>query len=326
MRHGVRIVDAIVETKKWASFARLEAPLRPRCTHQVTNMPIPFLLLSLAVCLLWVPPLSISGRYVPAWCPAFSAAVIAGLLSGALAPVAVLWLGMLCAMGWGTHIVDQGWRSTTLTVLTAVAALVMSLHKLPGFHNPAVFVGFKLTLDATPFTLYFNFDKGAAGLVILASLGPKLTRIRAWPALLPTTLMAATITSAVAIGAAVAVGFTRFEPKAPGTTLVFLLTNLLFTCVAEEAFFRGLIQARLTRLAEMSKRPWLKPVAIGLSAILFGLVHVSGGGPTMVFATLAGLGYAMVYERTSAIEAPILVHFALNTIHFLLFTYPSLAR
>ena len=289
-------------------------------------MPVPFLLLSLAVCLLWVPSLSIGGRSVPAWCLAFGAAVVAGLLGGALAPVAVLWLGILCALGAGTHIIGQGWRSTALTVLAAVAALVMALHKLPGFHNPAVFAGVRLTPDATPFTLYFNFDKGAAGLVVLASLGPPLTRLRAWPALLPTTLLAAAITSAVAIGAAVAVGFTTFEPKVPVGTLGFLVTNLLFTCVAEEAFFRGIIQERLTRLAQASKRPWLKPVAIGLSSILFGLVHVSGGMPTIVFATLAGLGYAMVYERTNAIEAPILVHFGLDAIHFLLFTYPSLAR
>ena len=289
-------------------------------------MPVPFLLLSLAVCLLWVPSLPIGGRAIPAWCLAFGAAVIAGWISGVLAPVAVLWLGMLCAMGWGAHVVDPGWRSTTLTVLTALAALAMSLHKLPGFHNPVVFAGVKLTPDATPFTLYLNFDKGAAGLVVLASLGPRLTRIRAWAALLPTTLMAAAITSAVAIGAAVAAGFTTFEPKVPAATLVFLVANLLFTCVAEEAFFRGLIQERLTRVARTSKRPGLKPVAIGLSAILFGLVHVSGGVPTIVFATLAGFGYAVVYERTRAIEAPILVHFALNAIHFLLFAYPSLAR
>jgi uncharacterized protein len=44
----------------------------------------------------------------------------------------------------------------------------------------------------------------------------------------------------------------------------------------------------------------------------------------VVLATAAGLGYSIVYQRTRSIEMSMLAHFALNTVHFLLFTYPAL--
>jgi membrane protease YdiL (CAAX protease family) len=44
-----------------------------------------------------------------------------------------------------------------------------------------------------------------------------------------------------------------------------------------------------------------------------------------VLAGLAGLGYAVVYQRTMRLEMSVLAHFTVNAVHFLLFTYPALA-
>jgi membrane protease YdiL (CAAX protease family) len=38
----------------------------------------------------------------------------------------------------------------------------------------------------------------------------------------------------------------------------------------------------------------------------------------------AGLGYGWVFMRTQRIEAAMAVHFGVNAVHFLLFTYPRL--
>jgi membrane protease YdiL (CAAX protease family) len=46
----------------------------------------------------------------------------------------------------------------------------------------------------------------------------------------------------------------------------------------------------------------------------------------VLFATLAGLGYAAAYLRSGRIEGAILTHFALNAVHFVAFTYPALVR
>jgi membrane protease YdiL (CAAX protease family) len=66
-------------------------------------------------------------------------------------------------------------------------------------------------------------------------------------------------------------------------------------------------------------------VALGVTAILFGLAHFGGGWQYVCAATVAGLGYGWAYQRTQRVEAAMAVHFGNNALHFLLFTYPSLA-
>ncbi len=64
--------------------------------------------------------------------------------------------------------------------------------------------------------------------------------------------------------------------------------------------------------------------ALLICAILFGLAHAGGGVWYVLLATVAGLGYGLVYHRTQRIELSILLHFALNSIHILFFSYPAL--
>lgn len=61
-----------------------------------------------------------------------------------------------------------------------------------------------------------------------------------------------------------------------------------------------------------------------LASLMFGLAHFKGGISYVMLATVAGVGYGFVYQKTKRIESSILVHFAVNTIHFLFFTYPAL--
>lgn len=52
-------------------------------------------------------------------------------------------------------------------------------------------------------------------------------------------------------------------------------TNLFFTCVSEEALFRGIIQRHLERsLNRFRNGAWL---ALGAAAVCFGLAHFGGG-------------------------------------------------
>jgi membrane protease YdiL (CAAX protease family) len=183
----------------------------------------------------------------------------------------------------------------------------------------------RLTPDAAPSTLGLGFDKAAAGLLLLAAFSTRATSWRQAVLQLPAVAAVAVATAAVSIGVALAAGYVRFAPKWPEVAPTFLLANLLFTCVAEEAFFRGLIQERLMRLAETRRQPAWNGIAIAVSTVLFGLAHAGGGATWLLVATLAGLGYAVAYARTRTIEGAILVHFAVNAAHFVAFTYPRLA-
>lgn len=282
-----------------------------------------FVLLGLAVVAVWVPPVAVKQKAWPVWPALLAAAAVAGVVYGVLSPAAWLSLAVLTGLCWSSQRAQGAWRST-LTALAALLALTMSLHKLPGFHNPTLYVGARFTPDAVPFTSYVNFDKGAAGLLLLAFFARRSHR---WTDATRAALRAApwaALTIAVTLGTAWAIGLLRPAPKLPPWAAVFLASNLLFTCVAEESFFRGLIQERLARVRRFGRAaPW---VAAAASALLFGAAHAGGGLAYVSVATLAGLGYAAVYARTRAIEPAIVTHFAVNTIHFVAFTYPALAR
>lgn len=289
------------------------------------NFPLPFSLLGLAIALVWMPSLPLGHRRLPPWTLAFGAACIAGALapSPVLAPAALAELALLAALAWAGA-AAPAWRGT-FTVLAAVLALALSLHLLPGFHPAVLFHDVRLTPDAAPFALALSFDKAAAGLLLLAAFSVRVASWRQFASQLPAIAMAALTTSVVAIGIALAAGYVRFEPKWVEASPAFLVANLLFTCVAEEAFFRGLIQERLMRLGESRHQPAWRWIAIAVSTVLFGLAHAGGGLTWMLFAMVAGFGYAAIYARTRTIEGAILVHFAVNAAHFLVFTYPRLA-
>ena len=109
------------------------------------------------------------------------------------------------------------------------------------------------------------------------------------------------------------------------------LTRMLFevlveiplaTVMFEEVAFRGVL------LGLLRKRLPTWP-AVAVSAVLFGLWHVDGvvhrhHGPglaaavagTVVATTLAGLGFAWLRVRSDSLVAPVLAHWATNSLAF----------
>lgn len=238
---------------------------------------------------------------------------------------AIFTLVALLSLAWVAH-TARGANRVVVVLLTAFGALALSLHFVPGFFNLKWLTAVKLTADAVPFTLTVNFDKGSAGLFLFALLVPRLTSAGDLRSIWKPTLIIALVTTCVVVATAVIISYIRFEPKLPPETAGFLLVNLIFTCFAEEAFFRGLLQESLHNLAARQSRPWINYIAIALSAILFGAVHTSGGPQYILLASLGGLGSAIIYARTRKVEASVFTHFMLNTTHFIFFTYPALAH
>lgn len=288
-------------------------------------MSVSFVLLGLAICFVWLPDLSVRRHCLPPWLPTFLAAVITGFAVGVLAWAALAALATLGAAAWGSLRASSVVVRRMLTAVAATMALALALHLLPGFANPKLFDALTLSPGAAPFTQYLNFDKGAAGLVLLAAYAP---RMKAWSEarrVMAVTLAVTAGTAAAVIGAALLTGYVRPDLKLLSLAPAFLATNLLFTCIPEEAFFRGLLQERLMRF--LARQPhwgcWL-PVLV--SSLLFGAAHAAGGATFAVLATLAGLGYSIVYAITRRTEAAVLTHFAINALQFVGFTYPYLAR
>lgn len=283
-------------------------------------------LLALAVLALWADgnasaPQSRRGL----WLWVFGAALLSALVSGVVQPLGLLWVLLFAGAVWRY---ERETTSRPLRVTSAVAALALAaglmLHRLPGFHNLRVIDAVRFTPDALPFTLYLNFDKTLIGLFVLGWLHPRLRSAADWRTMLRTAAPWAGALWAVLLLLSVASGYVRFAPKFPSESWLWLGVNLGFTCCAEEALFRGFIQAQLAKV--WSGFAAGRYLALGVAAVLFGAAHFAGGPAYVVLATVAGAGYGWVYLKTGRIEASILTHFGLNTLHFFLFTYPALAR
>jgi uncharacterized protein len=195
---------------------------------------------------------------------------------------------------------------------------------LPGFSPYLVEEGIRLSAASAEMTLKAHFDKAFVGVLLLACFCVPTRTGAEWLRAIGVGFLIGAATAAVVVGLAIAAGAVRYDPKWPSIAPAWLASNLVLTCIFEEALFRGVIQDRLSRmLAGRRLRVWL-PLAA--ASVLFGLAHAGGGPVLIVVAAVAGLGYGLAYAMTGRVEAAIVAHFTLNSIHFLGFTYPYAVR
>ncbi|MCA0936510.1 CPBP family intramembrane metalloprotease [Vibrio alginolyticus] len=193
---------------------------------------------------------------------------------------------------------------------------MLFLHLMPGFNNLKVLDKVVSGPQSLPFSMYLNLDKPLAFFALLFAY-PKLLgeakqvdfkRVLSIVVPLLTLLPVASFLGALNV-----------ELSLPSWWWLFAINNLMITCVAEEALFRGVIQQSLSR-----RFNW--KVGLAIASILFGLAHIAGGGLLVLFATLAGVGYGLVFHVTGRLWCAVLVHFLFNFVHLLVFTYPALAH
>ena len=191
-------------------------------------------------------------------------------------------------------------------------AIALALHLIPGFNNILVLNKVLTGPHSVPFTMYLNLDKPmiifALLLLVPGMLGnPRPLTIKQYAVLASGLLLL----PAMAFG----LGLVRAELSLPDWLWVFALNNLLFTCVAEEALFRGYIQ----RLLSQRFNHW---VGIAVASLLFGLAHFAGGPLFILVAGCAGALYGLTYYWTGRLSLAIAIHFGFNLIHLVFFTYP----
>lgn len=302
---------------------------------------LPFIALWLAGLALWcqpngalaqVRPVARWRRWQPAWAQAWLLAVALAWLGGVLeARGACAVFGCIGLAAWWQRSArhHSGIRLSLGPWVIGALALALALHAVPGIHNPLVLDHIQWRPGDPVFSLSASFDKACAGLLLLATLVPRCNSLTAARALLPPSILAALLTTVAAMGFGWAWGLTEPAltwPQVPGrpeAVPLFLALNLFVTCLAEEAFFRGLLQSAL--MNRWGTRGAAGLTAIALPAALFGLAHLGGGPKMAVLATVVGLGSGWAFARTRCIEAAVLVHFAVNAVHLLAFTYPARA-
>ena len=281
-----------------------------------TSIALPYALLALSILSLWIK------RHFFIWGGLLLLAIIAAIIKGniqAIALIPIIALGALYYLFF--HFKKQHYR-IWFGILAILLSTAFSLHYIPGFKNLEIVHQYKLTTDAIPFSLYLNFDKTLIGLFILgfgfSYVNTKPFTKRTISNTLIITILAVVVLSILAM----LFGYTRVELKWDPLFYIWFLNNLIFVCIAEEAFFRGFLQKSF-QIAFRNLR-FGNIFALVLASLLFGIAHFQGGILYICLATIAGLFYGAAYLKTERIEASIFTHFMGNAIHLIFFTYPAL--
>jgi hypothetical protein len=215
-----------------------------------------------------------------------------------------------------------------VAVIAAHALLVLGcaalfVHVVPGFQNPVLVSNVVLGADAQPYTKYLNFDKGMAALLLLALYAPDRTATDRGSR--PSAfLWRFAVLVSVMLTLAVLAGYVRWNPKLPPWWPAWLWSMAFLTALPEEVLFRGCLQTWIEKGLAPSNRATVASVL--MAGIVFGVAHAGGGATYVVLSSVAGMGYGWIYASTRSLALSTLAHTGLNTVHFLLFTYPALAH
>ncbi|MCK9689268.1 type II CAAX prenyl endopeptidase Rce1 family protein [Scleromatobacter humisilvae] len=272
-----------------------------------------FALFPLAICAVCFPSALVGDVRIPPWLVLYVLATILAVAAGAVTLGGLVALAFLLGLAWEAH-QASGPARLVLILLFAALAIALSIQAVPG-------VG-KVTSPLSS----LNVGKFSAGLLLFALLVPRASNAadvrRNWKPTLAIGAAGTVVTVSVAAG----LGYLHLEPKLLPGTAVALVSNLLFTCIAEESFVRGLLQEEMHRAAERTQRRGLHATAVAVSAVVFGAAHAAGGLHLVLLATLGGITNALAYAKARKVEASVVTHFMLNAAHFLLFAHQAVAR
>lgn len=281
----------------------------------------------------------VSVRFGPrVWTTACGVACAAAFARGIVEPSGLVAIGALAALGsWATRETRRPWAIVANAAMLVLGAAFF-VHVLPGFDNPRVVDAEVLGPGSLAYTKYLNFDKGVAGLFLLGlAVTPCVANRRgagsqSVPALLERERRASTAATlgvlallvGVVMALSLAFGYVRWDPKLPSWTPLWLWSMVFLTALPEEALFRGVVQSAIERWLDNHRSA--AAIAVVAAGVLFGVAHAAGGPLYVLLASVAGIGYGWIYATTRSIAWAIAAHAGLNTVHFLLFSYPALIR
>jgi hypothetical protein len=234
-----------------------------------------------------------------------------------LAVSTALLLGVIFATVFLLKEGQQRWQKVVRHSVVILLSLALSLHLVPGFENWQLLNEVQLSAQSRPFSLYLNLDKPLVLFLLLLLLPDLPGRYRLNFNASIRLLMISLLVVSVILALAVLAGFVALEWKVPHWWWLFAFNNLMFTCVVEEAFFRGYLQRLLSQNVGTVG-------AMVLVALLFGLAHLGGGWLYALLATGAGLFYGYLYWRSGSLLVAVAGHFMVNIVHLFALTYPAL--
>lgn len=222
--------------------------------------------------------------------------------TGVAAPL--IWLA-LCAIE-----TQNGWKRTLGYLFTALLMLTTALGLLSGGERIELLPPYS---DAAGNTIYASFNPGKA--VTAIAMVAFMVRQRCWLKRSDIPYIGAAIALPFLCGL-VAIGL---SPKFGPAIAVAAVINLLVVCIAEEGFFRWILQRGTEEL--LGRWRW---VAALLVTAVFTLLHTGWAVSPLALAlvTVAGLCYSLLWYLRRNFWACVLAHWGVNVLHLFLLPYP----
>lgn len=221
----------------------------------------------------------------------------------------------------------HGWTAFIFFIGFLASSVFFFIHQVPGFYNWQLADAMKLgATDVKPYSMWLNFDKPMIAVFGLLWGVPLCLEWSEFKKMIKITLLPLIIVLTVIPIMSVVMGFVTWDPKWEGELHgVWFVRNLFLVVLAEEVFFRGFIQMKMRKWLQRKRKTNSGFLAVIFGAVLFGMAHIAGGWDYVALSTAAGLLYGWAQYRTGYIESAIILHIALNTVHFTFFSYPGLA-
>jgi membrane protease YdiL (CAAX protease family) len=280
---------------------------------------ISYLLLLISILSLWIK------QDIKVWGVIATFSMVCGFISDRIAVTGIVSIVILGLLYYTVNRSDlKPPVRTTVSVLVIILSVLLTTHLIPGFNNWKIIDNVSLSEISQPYSMYLNMDKTFVGLIILGLGFPLVKNLKEWVFVLRSTLPIFLMGLIVLVVISPIFNYTRWDLKFSDLVFAWALKNLFFTCVSEEAFFRGFLQRNLSKKLRGYK--YGNILSLISVSFLFGFAHFAGGFKYIVLAAMAGIVYGYAYQKTQRIEASILCHFGVNIFHFIFLTYPALAN
>lgn len=226
---------------------------------------------------------------------------------------------------YGLATISDSRRALIAAILvpTVLIGFFVAIFRPKGFSYPLIWNPGALYEGGEPFSLYVNLSKAIGGYLVVIWLGLGLRHHRSMlvgeQSLLSQMVVALVGTCAILFTAFTFYGV-GWKPKIPDGILYFVLVNLMVTVLAEEAFFRLLLQSQIERFFN-NKRIGICVGAV-VASVLFAFAHAGATGMVFFLFLFAGFIYAAVYAWTRSLLASVAAHFGVNIAHIMLLKYP----
>ena len=170
---------------------------------------------------------------------------------------------------------------------------------------------------------FFNIGLNGDKLFMALAYLPLLPMIRLHPrqvavaGLIFITFLYLMVTSSILVTAGLFFDHIRFDFTLPNYIPIWAC-NMLIVCTYE-----SLLSWYSSECADevFTRYSW---VAILVASILFGYAHHQMGWTLVGLSAISGVFYGSLYKLSRTLWCPIILHFAMNSIHFLFFSYPRL--